>query len=407
MIDGLAPTGATCAGLGIEDRLMNTYGRLEAVMVRGEGSRLFDSTGKSYLDFMAGIGVNCLGHAHPLWLKAVVEQAGLVAHVSNYYYNAPALELAQRLVAATGMARVFLANSGAEANEGAIKLARKYSQGKYGKGRSSIVSLRRSFHGRTITTLAATGQDRFHRDFWPFTEGFVYAEPDLDSVLASIDKTTCAVIVEPVQGEGGVYPLGESFMVSLARECADRDILLIADEVQCGVGRTGSFLASAGYGVEPDIVTLAKGLAGGLPIGAFICGEKLADVLGPGDHGTTFGGNPLSARAACVVLDVVLDGRFLAEVARKGAKVAECVESWKLPTVCEVRERGLMIGIDITGSAHKVMEEAFSEGLLVLTAGERTVRLLPPLVITDEELKEGLGILRRTIARCDAEAACG
>jgi acetylornithine/N-succinyldiaminopimelate aminotransferase len=389
---------------------MNTYNRLPVTFARGEGAYLFDTAGKRYLDFAAGIAVNCLGHGYKPLVDALQTQAARYFHVCNYYDADVTTAFAEKLVAAAGMKRVFLCNSGAEANEGACKIARKYSRTKYGEGRHTIVTLRGSFHGRTITTLAATGQDAFHKHFGPFTEGFVYIEgsPDcdgeckqetLDALDRALDKDrVCALFIEAIQGESGVYPQTEAFITTAARLCAERDILLVFDEVQCGLGRTGTFLACRGYGVEPDVVTLAKGLAGGVPIGAVLAGAKTADVLGHGDHGSTFGGNPLAAACGTVVLDTVTQPAFLAEIARKGAKMLDVIRSWGLPNVTKPRGKGLILGFDVGGvDVHTIMEESLKRGLLVLTAGSATIRLLPPYTISDDEIEDGLDILRGTL----------
>ncbi|GAB1483959.1 hypothetical protein MASR2M78_27760 [Treponema sp.] len=279
-----------------EDSFIKTYHRLPAVFTEGRGARIKDGSGRWYLDFTAGIAVNSLGHAHPALSAAIAEQAGKLLHVSNYFQTDTALAFAQELILATasvGMEKVFLSNSGAEANEGAIKIARKYSASKYGEGRHRIATLKGSFHGRTITTLAATGQDRFHQDFGPFTEGFLYLPAgDLAALDAALDGTVSAFMAEPIQGESGVRPLDAAYIRAAAKLCAERDVLLVLDEIQTGVGRTGHFLSCEEVGIKPDVVTLAKGLAGGVPIGAVLAGKKVKDTLVVGDHGSTFGGNP-------------------------------------------------------------------------------------------------------------------
>jgi acetylornithine/N-succinyldiaminopimelate aminotransferase len=376
---------------------MNTYNRLPVTFARGKGACLFDTAGKRYLDWTSGIAVNCLGHAYEPLVQAARQQIGRCLHVSNYYDAEVTTAFAEKLVQAAGMKTVFLANSGAEANEGACKIARKYSLQKYGEGRHTIVTLRGSFHGRTITTLAATGQDAFHRDFGPFTEGFVYVSGgDVEALDKALDRQTVAgLLIEAVQGEGGVVPQSEAFIKAAAAFCEERDILLMFDEIQCGLGRTGTFLACRGYRVKPDIVTMAKGLCGGIPAGAVMAGEKAADVLKPGDHGSTFGGNLLAAACGIVVLDTVNRPTFLAEISRKGDKILDTIRSWKLPAVTGIRGKGLMAGIDITGGdAHGVMEDALERGLLILTAGKQTLRFLPPYIINDKEIDEGLSILK-------------
>jgi acetylornithine/N-succinyldiaminopimelate aminotransferase len=404
----------------ITDCFMNTYHRVSPaeggalIFVRGDGSWLFDREGRRYLDFTSGIAVNCLGHNHPALLRALAAQAEKLIHVSNYYQSETGLCFAEKLVAAcapSGLRKVFLSNSGAEANEGACKIARKYSLAKYGPGRHTIVTLKGSFHGRTITTLAATGQEKFHRDFGPFTEGFVFVEGgDIAALDAALDgKTVAGFLFEAIQGESGIRPQREDYMAHVARLCADRDILLMADEIQCGLGRTGTFLACEAYGIKPDIVTLAKGLAGGVPVGAVLAGEKAAEVLQTGDHGSTFGGNPLASAAGLAVLETIAAPGFMAEIARKGERIVETLESWKHPRIREIRGRGLMTGIDLDTEAWPLLEAAAARaggaaapqagrpGLLVLSAGPNTLRLLPPYTISDGDIDEGLAILRELL----------
>jgi acetylornithine/N-succinyldiaminopimelate aminotransferase len=387
------------------DVFMNTYHRLPVTFVRGEGAWLFDTEGKKYLDFSSGIAVNCLGHAYPPLVKAIADQAARLNHVCNYYQSDAAAAFAEKLVAAcapAGMKRVFLANSGAEANEGAVKIARKYSLVKHGANRHRIVTLGGSFHGRTITTLSATGQDVFHKDFGPFTEGFSYIPAgDPEALDKALDGDTVAgFLVEAIQGESGIRPLDDGYIKRAAKLCAERDILLIFDEIQCGLGRTGWFLACEAYGLKPDVVTLAKGLAGGIPVGAVLAGEKAADVLQVSDHGSTFGGNPIAAAAGLVVLETVNQKPFLEEIVRKGEKFRSIVRDWKHPKVKEIRGRGLMVAVDIEEEAWPLLERAAAmagadaPGLLMLSAGKNTLRFLPPYIISDGELERGLEILR-------------
>lgn len=385
------------------DKFMNTYHRLPAVLAEGKGSRVKDVEGKWYLDFTAGIAVNCLGHGHPALTEAIADQAAKLIHTSNYFRSDTATSFAEELVAAcakVGMVNVFLGNSGAEANEGAVKIARKYSLKKYGGGRHRIVTLKGSFHGRTITTLAATGQDRFHQDFGPFTEGFIYLPTgDLAALDRALDGTVCGLLIEPIQGESGIRVQDAAFVAAAAKLCAERDVLFMVDEIQSGVGRTGTFLACEAYGsaARPDVVTIAKGLAGGVPIGAVLAGSKTADTLGVGDHGSTFGGNPLAAAAGRAVLSIVNKPEFLAEITRKGEKIRSTIAGWKHPLVVDIRGKGLMIGVDIGVEAWPVLEACLAKGLLMLSAGPNTLRFLPPYVITDAEIDEGLGILKSVL----------
>jgi acetylornithine/N-succinyldiaminopimelate aminotransferase len=393
---------------------MNTYHRLPVVFAGGKGSWLTDVDGKEYLDFSAGIAVNCLGHGYPALVKAVADQAAKFNHVCNYYQSDVSQAFAEKLVAACSaslMKNVFLGNSGAEANEGACKIARKYSLKKYGEGRHRIVTLQGSFHGRTITTLAATGQDKFHRDFGPFTEGFLYVPGgDIEALDKALDKDSVAgLLIEAIQGESGIVPQTPEYIAAAAKFCAERDILLMFDEVQGGVGRTGTFLACEAYrdehglGIKPDVVTLAKGLSAGLPVGAVLAGEKAVAVLESGDHGSTFGGNPLAAAAGLVVLETVNNPAFLKEIIRKGERIKTGIDRWRHPKVKEIRGRGLMIGVDITVDAWPVLEKAIARadantpGLLILSAGPKTLRFLPPYTISDAEIDQGLDILKEIL----------
>lgn len=373
--------------------ILHTYGRVDAALVKGRNARAWDVDGKEYIDFTAGIGVNSLGYSDPGWVKAVTEQAGAIQHMSNYYYSPQNTALAEELCKASGMAQAFFCNSGAEANECAIKIARKYGES---RGAHKIITLHNSFHGRTLTTLAATGQDGFHKDFLPLTEGFVYAEAnELASVKALLDGSVCAVLIETVQGEGGVVPMEEDFVRGLRALCTEKDALLVIDEVQTGVGRTGAFYSYQGYGVEPDAVTTAKGIAGGLPMGACLVSEKLRDILKPGQQGSTFGGNPVACAGAREVVRRVSDPAFLREVREKGQYFREKLEA--LPQVEYVRGRGLMLGVKLKGlDAHDVLVKCAEKGLLILTAKE-LVRFLPPLTITQRDMDEGLEIFRHVL----------
>lgn len=380
--------------------VMSSYGRYDVFLEGGKGATLYGD-GKEYIDFAAGIGVLSLGTAHPAWLRAVAEQSAKLAHVSNLFYSEPMITLAYKLCQATGLSKVFFANSGAEANEGAIKIARKYSFDHYGPGRAHIVTLRNSFHGRTIATLSATGQDRFHHYFFPFLEGFSYVEAnDVPALEAAVTEQTCAVMIELIQGEGGVNVLDEAYVRAVAALCKGRDLLLIIDEIQTGIGRTGSLFAFSQYGIEPDLVTSAKGLAGGLPIGAVLSGAKCADTLTAGTHGATFGGNPVACAAAAAVLDIVTQPSFLAEVKQKGQYLRDTVAAWQLPAVRAIRGRGLMIGLEVAAGQHKAYVARLAQkGLLALTAGSAAIRFLPPLVINQEEIDRGLVILKDVLAQ--------
>lgn len=372
--------------------VMQSYGRYPLVMQKGEGRQCTDENGKTYIDFGSGIGTNSLGYCDEKWADAVCRQVRTVQHTSNYYYTAIQAEFAEKLCNISGYDSVFFGNSGAEANECAIKIARKYSFDKYGKNRHNIITLVNSFHGRTIATLSATGQDVFHNYFFPFLEGFInVVANDIDDLKSKLDDTVCAVMIEYVQGEGGVNALNQDFVNAIYELCAEKDVLVIADEVQTGAGRTGKFLAGEHFGKKADITTMAKGIAGGIPIGACLTTEKCSNVLTPGTHGSTFGGNPIACAGGIAVIDRLESEGFLdsinekAELFRK--ELSECSE------VASVSGLGLMIGIELkTKNAADVAKKALENGLLVLTAKTK-VRLLPPLTISKEEIEDGLKIL--------------
>jgi acetylornithine/N-succinyldiaminopimelate aminotransferase len=387
----------------MKERFMNTYARTGLVLDHGAGAWLFAVDGTEYIDFTAGIGVNSLGHGHPKLVAAIAAQAAKIMHVSNYFMTEPSVELADRLTEVTGFDTVFFCNSGAEANEGMFKLARKYGSSK-NPDKNVIVTLKQSFHGRTITTVTATGQDKFHRFFGPFTPGFVYAEPDdIGALDALLGPNVCAFAFEPIQGEGGVRMISREYLQAAEKLCRERDILFCADEVQTGIGRTGAILACERLGLRPDVVAVAKGLAGGVPVGAVLARGKAAYVFRPGDHGTTFGGGPLAAAAALVVLSELGSPGFLDEVDRKGRHLVSLVESFEHPLVKDVRGMGLMVGIGVRVDPHEVVDAARAHKLLVLTAGDDTVRLLPPLVITMADIDEGVAALK--LALDDVEKA--
>ncbi|WP_443663278.1 aspartate aminotransferase family protein [Dysosmobacter sp.] len=377
--------------------IMNTYGRFPVAIDHGEGATLYDPEGNAYIDFASGIGVTSLGYGDPKWVEAITAQAKKLGHVSNIFYTEPAARLAEILCKRTGESCVFFANGGGEANEGMIKLARKYSFDKYGKGRATIVTLKNSFHGRTITTLMATGQEVFHNYFFPFTEGFRYAPANDLAALEDQGGDVCAVMMELIQGEGGVLPLDKTYVQAVAKLCAQRDWLLLVDEVQSGVGRTGSLFAFQQYGVLPDVVSFAKGIAGGLPMSGIMANEKCRNVLGPGMHATTFGANPVCAAAGLVVQETLTDA-FLEDVQAKGTYLRNRIEDMKLPCLGKTRGMGLMIGVEVKdGWTNKDLASKLIEnGLLVLTAGPG-LRLLPPLVISKEEMDAGLAIMEKTL----------
>ncbi len=380
-----------------EQYILPTYGRFGPCLVEGKGCRAKDADGKEYLDFGSGIGVNSLGWCDEEWAAAVSAQAGRLQHASNYFCTQPGAELAQTLCRRTGMAKVFFANSGAEANEGALKAARKYSLQKYGPGRSTILSIQNSFHGRTLGSLTATGQTALQKDFVPLPPGFLYLPAnDIDALEKALTNEVCALMIEPIQGEGGVLPFEPGYIQAAQRLCQERDVLLIADEVQTGMGRTGTLLASQLIGLSPDIVTLAKGLGGGLPIGAILFAENAAqNSLAKGDHGTTFGMNPVVCAGANVVMKRLSD-EFLQEIAQTGEWLKARLEA--LPHVYDVSGAGLMWGFSVEepATAAALREAAQEKGLLCLPAKSR-LRLLPPLIIRRDELAEGLGILQEVL----------
>lgn len=377
--------------------IAHTYGRFRLSAVQGRSAVCADETGKEYVDFSSGIGVNALGFCNGPWLEAVTRQAGTLQHISNLYYTAPMADLAAALCGRTFAEKVFFCNSGAEANEGMIKTARKYSSDRYGPGRHVIVALENSFHGRTIATLSATGQEVFHRHFGPFVEGFRFVKAgDVAALREAVSgNDVCGVMLELIQGEGGVVPLDRDFVEETAALCAAKDILLMVDEVQTGVGRTGGFLCCDNYGLRPDLASLAKGLGGGLPIGAVLMGEKCRDTLGPGDHGTTFGGNPVCCAGALAVLGQI-DEALMAGAREKGAYITE--KALAMPHVVSVEGMGLMLGLTMDGTDSKeAAAKCLERGLIILTAKAK-LRMLPPLTITYPEIDRGLECLREVLA---------
>ncbi len=376
--------------------IANTYSRFDVALASGKGSTLIDENGKEYIDFGSGIGVTAFGICDEEWKAAVNEQLDRLQHVSNLYFTAPCAELAKLLCEKTGMSKVFFGNSGAEANEGAIKFARKYSSDKYGDGRSTIITLVNSFHGRTIATLSATGQEVFHKDFGPFVDGFKYCEANNCEQLAEMaTPDVCAIMFECVQGEGGVLNLSPEFISEIEKIAAEKDILMICDEVQTGNGRTGRYFAYENFGIKPDIVTTAKGLGGGLPIGAVLFNEKFENVVTPSSHGSTFGGNPIAAAGAVSIVKRI-DDNLLAEVRKKSEYIKNYLTGVK--GVKGISGMGLMLGVETEKPAAEIAKACLENGLLVLTAKTK-VRLLPALNITYGELDKGLEILKEAIEK--------
>ena len=380
-----------------ETYVAHTYARFPVVLTDGRGSLLFGEDGREYIDMGSGIGVNAFGACDEVWQKAVSEQAAKLQHTSNLYYTAPCAELAAALCRRTGMEQVFFSNSGAEANECAIKVARKYGAEHLGSDHFTVLTLKNSFHGRTLATLAATGQDVFHNDFLPLTPGFVYVEPgDLDGARQILDSVPCcAILLETIQGEGGVQVMDPEFVCGLAALAAQRGLLLMVDEVQTGNGRTGKLFSYMHYGITPDVVTTAKGLGGGLPLGATLLGGKAAGVLVPGSHGSTFGGNPVCCAGALTVLDRLDDG-FLAQVAAKGEWIRKQLEG--APGVKSVSGRGPMLGVETGRDPGAVLAGCQARGVLPLRAKNK-IRLLPPLNIPRDLLEQAIQILKEECAK--------
>lgn len=378
--------------------IVNTYSRHPIALSSGHGATATDLNGKKYIDFASGIGTNSLGFCNFDWINAVTMQLNELQHTSNLFYTLPDALLARKLCQLTGYSKCFFCNSGAEANESAIKIARKYGQDNKGTDCYNIITLENSFHGRTITTLAATGQELFHNHFQPLTQGFKYVPAnDKESLKNSVDSSVCAIMIELVQGEGGVVVLDKEYVKYVEQICKENNILLIIDEVQTGIGRTGTFLCCEQYDIQPDIITLAKGLGAGLPIGAILMNKKTENVLGVGQHGSTFGGNPVVCAGAIEVVRKVSDIDFLSDVNSKGLYLKEKLPA--LPNVTNVSGIGLMLGISLHENldAHKVAEKCVENGLLVLTAKDK-LRLLPPLNITMNEINSGLQILAQLLS---------
>lgn len=379
-----------------QEKIVGTYSRYDMVADHGKGAKCVSVDGKEYIDFTAGIGVNCLGFCDDGWVKAVTTQLKKLQHVSNLFYSEPQVKAADLLTKKTGLKKVFFGNSGAEANEAAIKTARKYGTTQRGEHVNKIISLANSFHGRTMATITATGQEKYHKFFTPFLEGFKYCEANnIEQLKSLVDDDVCAIMMEMVQGEGGVLDLDPAFVKAAEELCREHDLVFIVDEVQTGIGRTGKLFAYEYFDVTPDIVTFAKGIGGGLPIGGVLMGEKCCDVLKPGDHGTTYGGNPVACAGAVEVLTRI-DDAFLEEVQKKSSYLKEKLQA--LPHVTAVSGLGMMLGVSLDGKeAGEVVKKTLEEGLMVLTAKDK-VRLLPPLTITYDEIDQGIEILKKALS---------
>lgn len=379
---------------------MGTYNRFPVVLERGEGSWVWDTDGKKYLDFSSGISVNNLGHRHPAIVKAMEDQAAGIFHCSNLFWSIPQVELAEKLVSHSGLGKVFLCNSGAEANEGAIKLARKYFYDKGHRDKYEIITMVKSFHGRTLATLTATGQDKVKIGFDPLMPGFHYVPyNDFEGLAAAVNDRTCAIMMETVQGEGGVYPVDADYLKKVNALCRKHDLLLIFDEIQCGLGRTGKMFAYQNYGITPDIVTLAKSLGGGLPLGALIATDEVSASFGPGAHGSTFGGNPVASAGGNAYLTAIMNENLLDHVKEVGAYFKQQLAAIKDGRIKEVRGMGLMLGMEMDVEVAPIVERCFESGLLLLNAGPQVIRFLPPLNITEELVDSAVTILKQVLQK--------
>lgn len=381
--------------------MMNTYGRHDFALVRGQGSYVWDADGNKYLDMVAGIAVNNVGHCHPKVVDAITAQAGIFLHCSNLYWIEPQVKLAKMLTEYSFADKVFFCNSGAEANEAAIKLARKRFHLKYGPGRAEIITALNSFHGRTLAALTATGQEKYQKGFEPLAPGFTYVPfNDLKALQEAVTPRTCAIMLEPLQGEGGVNVPDEGYFAGVRRLCDEHDLLLILDEVQTGLGRTGKLFAYEHYGIKPDIMALAKGLGGGVPIGACLAGGECAEIFKPGDHAATFGGNPLATAAGLATLSVIIDEKLSEQAAQKGEYIKEKVAALqeKYPVISDIRGQGLLIGIALDTEAKAIQAKCQEKGMLINCMQNNVLRLVPPLNISYEDLDKGIGIIAEALA---------
>lgn len=387
-------TNLDCINKG-NNYVLNTYSRFPLALVKGQGTYLWDANGKQYLDFVSGIAVCALGHSNQELIKVIKEQAQTLWHISNLYWNEPQVLLAEKLVNSTGLGKAFFCNSGAEANEAAIKLVRKYFYRKNEAGRNEIISFKKSFHGRTMGALTATGQDKYHEGFKPILPGFLYADyNNLSSVEALVSDKAAAIIVEPIQGEGGINSAQPGFLRGLRDICNREGILLIFDEVQTGLGRTGELWAYEHYGIKPDILTLAKALGGGIPIGAMIASDEAATGFAPGDHAATFGGNPLSCAVANRVLDIIGQEEFLDNVSKMGSYLAKSLKDIGDSRIVDIRGRGLLIGVEFTYEVRDLINLAVEKGLLLVAAGPNVVRFVPPLNVNEIEVNKAIAIFK-------------
>ena len=381
--------------------IMNTYSQFPIVVDKGEGCYVWDVNGKKYLDFVAGIAVNCLGYNNPNYIKNITEQLKKIQHCSNLYWMEPTIELGELLVNNSCGDKVFFCNSGAEANEAAFKLSKKYACKKYGDERNEIISMSKSFHGRTLATVTATGQTKYQKGFNPLFPGFKYAEfNNIEDLKSKVTKNTCAIIIEPIQGEGGIVPAKKQFLQDVRNLCDEKDIVLIYDEVQCGIGRTGKLFAYELTGVKPDVISLAKGLGGGFPIGAILAVQNKADGLGPGSHASTFGGNQLACTAGKTVINTLLSEGFLDNVVELGNHLTKRLNELKTKynKITDIRGNGLMQGLEFNIPVSEIVLKCMENGLLLVGAGKNIIRFVPPLVITKEEIDEGISIIDEALS---------
>jgi acetylornithine/N-succinyldiaminopimelate aminotransferase len=382
-----------------KNSVMNTYGRFDVTFERGIGSRLYDVTGKEYIDFVSGVAVNCLGHCHPVIVNAITEQSKQLIHISNYYWNTKNTELAHKLIENSDHSKVFFCNSGTEAVEGALKAARKYGKLKGNESKNILLYMNNSFHGRSMGALSVTGQPKYQKEFMPLIGGVKQVEfNDIEDLRRNFDENVCGVIIEPIQGEGGINPASYEFLKEARSLCDKYEALLIFDEIQCGMGRLGSLFAYKKFGVIPDVIAIAKALGGGFPIGAFVVNERASISLVPGDHGSTFGGNPLGCAVAIAILKELVDGGVIASVEEKSVYLKEklLILKEKYGVINEVRGMGLLIGISVE-DPKALMSACFNKGLLAVTAGSDVVRLLPPLNVSKEDMDAALNILEEVL----------
>jgi acetylornithine/N-succinyldiaminopimelate aminotransferase len=385
-----------------EKVVAHTYNRFPILLVKGKGTRVWDKEGKEYLDFLAGLAVCNLGHCHPKVVKAIQDQAEKLIHISNFYYIEPQIELASLICQHSFAGRVFFCNSGAEANEGAIKLARKYAKEKVGEDRFEIITMERSFHGRTLATLTATAQEKYHKGYAPLVPGFKYVPfNDIEAVRKAIDSKTCAILIEPIQGEGGVNIPSEGYLKALREICDANKILLVFDEVQVGMGRTGKLFAYEHYGIEPDLLTLAKSLAGGVPIGALLMKKEMAEGFQPGDHASTFGGNPLATAAGVAALTALLEEGIIENCQRVGDYFLSRLKEMgsRFPFVKEVRGKGLILGVELKREGAPIVTAMMEKGFLINCTMGNVLRFLPPLIVTKEEVDQLIGALEETMKK--------